>query len=83
MPKERDFLVRAIESWRWMYKHLYSESWGFWGLFVRAIARQTPALDGTMSFRLGLWSDRVNRRCRADKHRLTQIFQIFRIFALP
>ncbi|MGB3263560.1 MAG: hypothetical protein WBA89_06345, partial [Microcoleus sp.] len=60
MPKDRDYLVRSIELRRWRCKHLYSQSGRFWGRFARSIAPQTPALDGTMSFRLGLGSDRVN-----------------------
>jgi len=54
MPKERDFLVRAIDCLGLDCKHLYSLIvLGLMGSILWSIARQTPEIDGTMSFRLG------------------------------
>jgi hypothetical protein len=53
MPKERDFLVRAIDCQRLDCKHLYLEIiFGILRSMIRSIARQMPSIDGTMSFRL-------------------------------
>jgi hypothetical protein len=55
MPKDRDY-QRAIDCQRLDCKHLYSLI--FFDVLpsiLRSIARQTPAIDGTMNFRFDNW----------------------------